>query len=250
MSTCISRRACADRESFKLINSNGQLGKYIWTEYKCPNIVSDGKMVCTECAIKLPKHKYQSNPKCDHGIIGGPYPSDSKLYGSPFYFKQIKEGSKPMVADEIRAKEAITKAISQMGPRKKTTSEETAMTETTSAPVAVIAVVEKKPKKPRVLKVKSAIPVIAAAESIVVSEPVKQVEPKFIESTTSPKTVSEVIIVKVKKIRCQGKDYYFDSNSGKAYTAVSDGIGPYKGRYNPETETLNTGFPDSDDEDV
>ena len=41
MSTCISRRACADRESFKLINSNGQLGKYIWTEYKCPNVVSD-----------------------------------------------------------------------------------------------------------------------------------------------------------------------------------------------------------------
>jgi hypothetical protein len=155
-----------------------------------------------------------------------------------------------MVADEIRAKEAINKAISQMGPRKKTTSEETTTTETTTAPVAVIAAVEKKPRKPRILKVKSAIPVIAAAESIVVSEPVKLVEPKFVESMSVPKTVSEVIIVKVKKIRCQGKDYYFDSNSGKAYAAVSDGVGPYKGRYNPETEALNTGFPDSDDEDV
>jgi len=250
MSTCISRRACADRESFKPINSNGQLGNYLWTEYKCPNIVSDGNVLCTECAVKLPKHKYQSNPKCDHGIIGGPYPTDSKLYGSPYYFKQLKEGYKPMIADEIRSKEAIAKAISQMGPRKKTATEEIATTETTSAPVAVIAAVEKKPKKPRVLKVKSAIPVIAAADPTGVLEPVKLVEPKFVESTTAPKTVSEVIIVKVKKIRYQGKDYYFDSNSGKAYAAVSDGVGPYKGRYNPETEALNTGFPDSDDEDV
>ena len=249
MSTCISRRACADRESFKLINSNGQLGKYIWTEYKCPNIVSDGRQTCTECTIKLPKHKYQSNPKCDHGVIGGPYPSDSKLYGSPFYFKQIKEGYKPMVADEIRAKEAIALAISQMGPRKKAVSEDTSIAETSTAPAA-LAAPEKKPRKPRVLKVKSAIPVITAAEPSIVSEPVKQVEPKFVESATAPKTVSEVIIVKVKKIRCQGKDYYFDSNSAKAYAALSDGVGPYKGRYNPETETLNTKFPDSDDEDV
>jgi hypothetical protein len=247
MSSCIARRACADRNSFRLINEKGGTGKYIWTEFKCPNIVSDGRETCTECTVKLPKHKYQSNPKCDHGIIGGPYPSDSKLYGSPFYYKQIKEGWKPAVVDEIRAKEAIALAISQMPSKKKVS--ETSGVELPTATISAappIAAPEKKPRKPRVIKIKSVLPVIAAAEISVTEE----LKPKFLESMAAPKTITEVITVKVKKIKCQGKEYYFDSSSGKTYAAMADGVGPYKGRYNPETGALNTTYPDSDIEDV
>jgi len=69
---------------------------------------------------------------------------------------------------------------------------------------------------------------------------------KFLEAMTVPIKIEDVIIVKVRKITCEGKEYYFDSLSGKAYAATAAGVGAYKGRYDPETEKLITGFPDSD----
>ena len=71
-------------------------------------------------------------------------------------------------------------------------------------------------------------------------------EPKFIETTEPAISITDVIVVKVKKIKCQGKDYYHDSVSGKLYGISVNGVGAYKGRYNQETETLDTTFPDSD----
>jgi hypothetical protein len=238
MSMCISRRAHADRTSFKLYKEEGgklKDGKYIWTEFRCPNVVTEGKKTCIECTVKLPKHKYQANPKCDHGLVGGPYPSDSKLYGSPFYLKEIKEGWKIHQADELRAKEAQQLASSEM-PRKKADTTETPVT----APV--------KPKQPRKIRVKKTEAVLAEPLPQVVAEKLETGPAKFVESMTAPIKISDVIVVKVKKIRVEGKDYYFDSEYGKVYAVSTSGVGAYKGRYNPEAETLNTAYPDSDAE--
>jgi hypothetical protein len=71
-------------------------------------------------------------------------------------------------------------------------------------------------------------------------------DPKFIETTAPPITISEFVTVKVKKTSIQGKSYYYDSNSGKLYTASVNGVGAYKGRYNIEEGTIDTTFPDSD----
>jgi hypothetical protein len=71
-------------------------------------------------------------------------------------------------------------------------------------------------------------------------------DPKFIESTDPPITITDIIVVKVKKIKYQGKDYFYDSVSGKLYGISVNGVGAYKGRYNQETEILDTTFPDSD----
>jgi hypothetical protein len=239
--SCIARRAHPDRVSFRLVKE-GKEGKYIWTEFKCPNVVSEGSL-CTDCCKKLPKHKYQSNPKCDHGIIGGPYPTDSKLYGSPFYLKQLKEGFTILEADEKRAKEAIAKALSEM-PRKKVTEVPTdaevavATATTTTIPTVVDTI---KPKKPRVYKTKSVIPAVTVTTPV----PQETVAAQMLESMAAPIMVSETVIVKVKKIRCQGKDYYLDSNSGKLYDVTKSGVGSYKGRYNSESEQL-VDYPDSD----
>lgn len=251
MSTCTSRRACADRNSFRLyMEKDGEIkvGKYIWTELKCPNVASNDK-TCTECAIKLPKHKYQSSPKCDHGFVDGPYPSDSKLYGSPFYNKQIKEGWKINEVDEKRAKEAQLNACSSM-PKKSVKSEE--------VPAVVVQAVEKAVTKPPVTKAPKQprkVKVIKNATEVVLAH-VNTVEPtslpndlgpaKFLEAMTPPIKIQDVIIVKVKKIRCQGTDYYFDSISGKIYAVATYGVGAYKGRYDPETNILTASFPDSD----
>lgn len=240
MDRCISRRACADRMSFRLYREEeGKVveGKYIWTELLCPNVASTQKKTCTDCAIKLPKHKYQANSKCDHGTIGGPYPSDSKLYGSPFYLKLLKEGWKISESNEARAKEAQLSVNSMVKKTKVATL--ASDTPTSEAPIAPPPL--KKPRKKAIKNVTAELATVTA-----IPESVRQSEARFVEEMTVPLKVHDVVIVKVKKIKCQGKEYYFDSMSGKAYAVVATGVGPYKGRYDPEEETLNTAYPDSD----
>lgn len=246
MTTCISRRAHADRVSFRLHKEEaGKIidGKYIWTEYRCPNVVSEGKALCIECAVKLPKYKYQATPKCDHGLVGGPYPSDSKLYGSPFYLTQVKAGWKIGEADERRAKEAQLIANSDMG-RKKADTAVSAATVSASTVTTAEPVKPKQPRKPRTAKKTETI----LAQPGATEMPVATGPAKFTEAMTLPIKVTEVVTVKVKKTRIEGKDYYFDSISGKVYGISTSGVGPYKGRYNPETEVYDTKYPDSDEE--
>ena len=71
---CISRRAHADRYSFKLYKEeNGEIKEknYIWTEYRCPNEALEGKDKCVECSLKKDARKYQSSSSFDQGVVGG-----------------------------------------------------------------------------------------------------------------------------------------------------------------------------------
>jgi len=148
------------------------------------------------------------------------------LYGSQFYLDKIKEGYIIKPEDEIRAKEAVTKACSDMPPRK--VNAETV----TAEPV-------KKQRKPRTTKT-PVVPTITTSS--------KPLPAKFVEVVAPPLVVDEFIVVKVKKVRCQGKDYYFDSTSGKLYKCMEDGVGDYCGRYNEEAEIIDATYPDSDNE--
>jgi len=240
----------------QLVNALGQLGKYIWTEFRCPNVVPEGN-ICGDCKTKLPKYKYQSNQKCDHGTVGGPYPTDSKLYGSPYYEKQIKEGWILKPEDELRAKEAVVKATSDM-PRKMALAIPLAiplavplavplvvplatapLATPLAAPVA-IPLAPVKEKKPRAKK----IPVV----NTIISEIAPQTsEPqKFIETMTPTVYVddADIITVKVIKQKINGKEYFLDRLAGKVYSCLKDGVGEYMGRY--IDDVLDTTYPDSD----
>ena len=98
-------------------------------------------------------------------------------------------------------------------------------------------------KKPRVYKKKSIIPAISPVA--VDPQTVVEVKPQMLESMSPPIMVAETIIVKVSKIKCQGKEYYLDSKSSKLYEVTKTGVGAYKGRY--KSEQLHQ-CPDSDDE--
>lgn len=267
MATCISRRACADRDTLRLIGKDGQPGRHIWVEYRCPNTVPGEQEVCRDCSYKLPKYKYQANPKCDHGIIGGPYPSDSKLYGSAFYLKLIKEGWIILEADENRAKAAVDKAT--MG-RKKVIAPQMEQSEPVAVaepkPVAVPVIISEEPlKEKRTYKKKTPEEKAAKATKAIKSgKPVKldillpspalpveeiHYDPKFVEAIAPPITIEDFVTVKVKKMSIQGKPYYHDANSGKLYGVSVNGVGAYKGRYNAEEDTVDTTFPDSDVEE-
>lgn len=277
MSTCISRRACADRNTFRMTNSKGETGKHIWIEYRCPNAVSKENDICVDCSIKLPKYKFQANQKCNHGQVGGPYPADSKLYGSAYYLKEIKAGWVPLEADEVRAKAAVDKA--SMGRKKvqlvsadaPIVEQSVTVAEPMVQPVAEPVpepVAEKKKraynrKKPLETKAedtptKTVLPKLktprakkaVATEVLLPQIPVVEnpLEPKFIEVVAPPITITDFVVVKVKKLKSQGKDYYYDSASGKVYGISVNGVGAYKGRYKEEDDIVDTTFPDSDDE--
>jgi hypothetical protein len=244
----MARRACSDKYNMRLYK-DGKIGKYIWTEFRCPNVVSGDAKICVGCSNKLPKYKYQSSQKCDHGLIGGPYPVDSKLYGSLFYLREVKDGFALLDADELRAKEAVATAVSKM-PKKKivaTVVEVAQVAEVAVAP-APPAPIPKPKKTPIKVKVKPTNTVTVSAPVI----PLSDTSATMLESMALPPiTVSEVIIVKVRKVRHKGKDYYFDSNSGKLYNALAKdaGVGAYAGRYNPESDILDNEYPDSDVEE-
>lgn len=277
MATCISRRAYADRDTLRLVDKNGQAGRHVWVEYRCPNTVHGENEVCKDCSYKLPKYKYQANPKCDHGIIGGPYPSDSKLYGSEYYLKLIKKSWIILEADEIRAKAAVDKA--SMGKKKVlaqplvaellVAQPESFVTLTQPEPMALpiqesqeSQVKHKRAYKKKTPEEKSAKAVKAIKSGKPVKldillptlPPISMVEevnhdPKFVESIAPPIIINEFVTVKVKKMTIQGKSYYYDANSGKLYGISVNGVGVYKGRYNAEEDTVDTTFPDSDVEE-
>jgi hypothetical protein len=255
------------------VNEEGKIGHHIWTEYICTKETNELSQVCRECSIKNPGHREQSSQKMDHGLIGGPYTKESKLYGSPYYLKDIKSGWKILEADEIRAKAAVDKALSEMAGRKKKVETEVVQGQPGQAgqagqPGQAIQTeqpaVDAKPKvkKPRAKKEKDeSTPGVRGRPRKVklkqdvelpVIEPVPECdkEPKFIESIQAPVVITDCVVVKVKKIKCQGKDYYHDSNSGKLYGISVNGVGAYKGRYNTEEDVVDTAFPDSDSEEA
>jgi len=249
-------------------------------EYRCPNEVCNEGEVCRDCSYKIPGHKYQANQKFNHGKIGGPYTVDSKLYNSPYYLAEIKKGWKLAEHDEVRAKAALLKANSEM-PRKKVQPAAVEQPVVVEQAVAVEQPVEKKKRAYNRKKVVLTEPVAKpASEQTVETEekpkakPVKlkthrakkilptevllpqvpvvvapiDLTPKFVEVVAVPITITDFVVVKVKKMKCQGKDYYYDSSSGKIYGISVNGVGAYKGRYKEDDDIIDTTFPDSDDE--
>jgi len=241
---CISRRGYHENTGnrFKLYKEEDGVikeGRYIWMEYRCPNKAGSSKnpKYCTECDVKIPGFKYQSQGECDHGYVGGPYSTDisCKLYGSPYYLAKIKEGWKIRESDEKRAKECQEKANS-MAPKKKTVA-------TVSADTPVETVPEVKPKQPRKLKVAKKADAVETAAPATVSGPAS-----FVESTEAPLILTEVIRVKVKRIKISGSEYFLDSKTNKVYGVSKNGVGAYKGRYDEPNGAILSGFPDSDEE--
>jgi len=246
---CISRRGYHENTGnrFKLYKEEDGVikeGRYIWMEYRCPNKAGSSKnpKYCTECDVKIPGFKYQSQGECDHGYVGGPYSTDisCKLYGSPYYLAKIKEGWKIRESDEKRAKECQEKANS-MAPKKKTTT--TVSTETPDVVETAPEVKPKQPKQPRKLKVAKKADIVETAPPATVSGPAS-----FVESTSAPLILTEVIRVKVKRIKIAGSEYFLDSKTNKVYGVSKNNVGSYKGRYDEPNAAILSGYPDSDAE--
>jgi len=123
---------------------------------------------------------------------------------------------------------------------------------TTQAIVTAEPVVEEKKKraynrkKPIEARISKSKKVEVLLPQVPVLEIPSDICPKFVEVVAPPITITDFVVVKVKKIKCQGKDYYYDSSSGKVYGISVNGVGAYKGRFKEDDDLVDTTFPDSD----
>ena len=103
------------------------------------------------------------------------------------------------------------------------------------------------PKKPRKQKIsKKATEVILESPTIV--DTCDPVIAEFIEEMTITQHVTDITVVKVKKVTIKDLSYYLDSKSGKAYEVLAKGIGPYKGHYDSDLDIVDSSYLDSDSE--
>jgi hypothetical protein len=60
----------------------------------------------------------------------------------------------------------------------------------------------------------------------------------------------QIEYIQLTLFEANGSTYYRDSKKNKLYKKIKDkGIGPYVGRWNPDTDSIITNIPDSDDEE-
>jgi hypothetical protein len=113
--------------------------------------------------------------------------------------------------------------------------------------VTAVEPVEKK-KPGRKLKAKPKTKT-DAAEPVVTVEPVKQetITATYVEAEEDP---LEVEVIKVQAFTVDGKDYYRDPIKNKLYKRLTNGVGPYVGRYSPKDQQLHEEIEDSDREDI
>jgi hypothetical protein len=79
--------------------------------------------------------------------------------------------------------------------------------------------------------------------------PETKIKTLAIESKEPPITLNNVVRIGVRPHQIEGRKYFLDSNKGKLYTVAADkSPGHYYGRWNPQEETVDTNFPDSDAE--
>lgn len=111
------------------------------------------------------------------------------------------------------------------------------------APAALEVPAAKPPKKERKKRVVKSVP------SVPIEQP--PIRPKAIESFEAPLCMNDedVLVINVRKFEHNGKWYFLNSAKDKLYTIGTDGQPfQYHGRYNRESETIDTDFPDSDAE--
>jgi hypothetical protein len=110
---------------------------------------------------------------------------------------------------------------------------------------------KRKPKTASEATEKPKVPVKRKAKTVAPPPVVEQqaVEVKAVEALVPLKEPVEVVTIKVKKVRLNGKPYFLDSKKQKVYSVGADGLPhQYVGRWNNEDEKMDTSYPDSDRE--
>lgn len=247
-------------------------------EIRCNQPCVEGRDICKKCVKIYPECKNQFCRYFPHGKVTEPIPDRSHIFGGKWYLEHLTEWGVPsneMVqfaqqhqeaarqGCEVPSKENNPSMIQEMPRKPKVVLEE--------APAVPLA----KPKRSRKVKMEEDVPVVEAIPSIEVTEQVtkKKAAPKkkkevpllpvattlvhkeVVIPTHKEDTLDEVDTegydieyVKLSLFELDQVMYFRDSKKNKIYKRIKDKIGGYMGRFDPDTESIDTDIPDSDDE--
>lgn len=219
---CLARR-CKEGPSHK-IDLSGTQGSF-HLELDCDGTRVAGKEICQECLGRKQVGKHKNQSKSWQGLIGGEFPEWSRIVGSAKYLVKLKENGLPTPDDMGRPKKVVEAA-----------------TETQTA------VKEKKPRAKKAIKIKDEViaPVVPVAPVTPTPMPMPIVT-KAVQSNEPTVYDVDVKVIKVRRLEVGGRSYFLDPNNYKVYKVGTDKKpGAYHGRWNPDTDEMNTSFPDSD----
>jgi hypothetical protein len=235
-------------------------GKHrFYLEYRCTNKPNVGTELCTRCTGRT-ADKIQSSGKYDHGVMTGPIPDHSHIYGSAWYHTactswglpsqdliELAEEHHRMAMEGIRVHvenvvvqdvlPEIVQDVPKKAPRKVRITRHT--TEPKVEPGAEPdPTPEPKTKQPRKKPV-SAMP--RNEPSIVATHIERDTEECYLDDY-------EIEYIKLSPFEHNGMMYLKDSQKNKLFERKQNGVGNYIGRYDSYTETIRTDIPDSDAE--
>lgn len=221
---CLARR-CKEGPSHK-IDLSGTQGSF-HLELDCDGTRVAGKEICQECLCRKQVGKHKNQSKSWQGLIGGEFPEWSRIVGSAKYLAKLKENGLPTPDDMGRPKKVVDPSAA-----------------TVSADVK-----EKKPRAKKVIKIKDevVVPVVPVVVPVAPTPIPIPIVTKAVQSNEPTVYDIDVKVIKVRRLEVGGRSYFLDSNNYKVYKVGSDKKpGAYHGRWNPDTDEMNTSFPDSD----
>lgn len=246
-------------------------GCRIWRE-ACCGAECEGD-VCADCLKRQQTRsgKKRINPDdkayFDHGLVGGDYPPQSQLYGSMRYLEIVKAHGEPKAADLESAKTALAMAKAKakvedgktsvvavtapaVAPAVETKPKVVRRGKAVDSSAEPTAAPEKKARKPRAKKETKAPEKNTVVATTVASVPAITAllaSMTLVENTDEPIPIDEVEQVILRPFTVGSKKYYRDADTCKLFERRADNKrGPYVGRWDADTQTIDTEAPNSD----
>jgi len=235
MAQCIGRIAKVDG-IYHFANSKNRF----YVEYRCSKTAVPHTQLCTRCTDRG-RDKIQSSGKFDHGLITGPIPDHSHMYGGKYYEESVR---KWLISAENLAIAQEYQRIAREG----------------LVPVVpMVSLVPLEPVKPvEVMEVEEKVSILAKPKvkpvkrkpknEIVLPTPITVVASHLEEKEEVDLDDYEFEYVSLKPFEHQDISYFREPKKNKIFERKKDVIGPYIGRYDSYTDTIRTDIPDSDSE--
>jgi hypothetical protein len=222
--------------------------------YRCSNQSLAHSNCCSRC-VDRGTDKIQSSGKFDHGLITGPIPDHSHMYGGKWYHdgcitwgpplpealrlaEEQYQLTSPVQEIEIPILPVIQNVIQNVKLPKRLKKIGATVTATTAIATNATAT----PTKPKKSPAKPAPVKETKIEHIVATHVEKDMEEVYIDDY-------EVEHVKLSPFEHNDVMYYRDPKKNKLFEHVKGGFGAYVGRYDSYHDTIRTDIPDSDDEE-
>lgn len=255
-----------------------------YLESRCGRPTLPNTDVCLRCSVKIESCTNQNSRSFLHGKVYELIPPASHLYGGAWYMEGVKKWGAPS-ADRIEyAKQFQMEARGEyvVMPQGTTLLEKQVKAIDESVPIEMPRAKKEESDKPRKPKIGKQKPVVGDTEviqvpvqeeaALLVQEPVKTRKPRKkpeVGSATVLPLHKEVVLpthiesameefdtdgfeveyVRLSTFEHESQTYFRDSKKNKLYKKIKEKtIGSYVGRYDPDTDSIHTDVPDSDDE--